>query len=168
MRERVNVTINKIVLYYDLLLIVGPTFPHEVVGFSGGNKYLIPGISGPEIIDMFHWLGALITNSAIIGAKRTPVRAIVDRAASMVPIERKCVSLVVAERDLIGLFIGTPERGGRSVEQGPYPVCEDALSKCAQLRAGDVRRALGRREMRVQARTGRRRRRRAHHLRASH
>jgi nickel-dependent lactate racemase len=27
----------------------------------------------------------------------------------MVPIERKCVSLVVAERDLIGLFIGTPE-----------------------------------------------------------
>ena len=109
MRERVNVTINKIVLDYDLLLIVGPTFPHEVVGFSGGNKYLIPGITGPEIIDMFHWLGALITNSAIIGAKRTPVRAIVDRAASMVPIERKCVSLVVAERDLIGLFIGTPE-----------------------------------------------------------
>jgi nickel-dependent lactate racemase len=109
MRERVNVTINKIVLDYDLLLIVGPTFPHEVVGFSGGNKYLIPGISGPEIIDMFHWLGALITNSAIIGAKHTPVRAIVDRAASMVPIERKCVSLVVAERDLIGLFIGTPE-----------------------------------------------------------
>ncbi len=109
MRERVDVTINKLVFEYDLLLIVGPTFPHEVVGFSGGNKYLFPGISGREIIDMFHWLGALITNQSIIGSKYTPVRAIVDKAASMVPVERKCVSLVVKGDDLVGLYVGTPE-----------------------------------------------------------
>jgi len=109
MRQRVNVTINKLVLSYDLLLIVGPTFPHEVVGFSGGNKYLFPGISGPDIIDMFHWLGALITNPSIIGKKYTPVRAVVDRAAAMVPVERKCVSLVVRGHDLVGLFLGAPE-----------------------------------------------------------
>ncbi len=109
MRERVDVTINKLALEYDLLLIAGPTFPHEVVGFSGGNKYLFPGISGKEIIDMFHWLGALITNPSIIGTKYTPVRAIVDRAASMLPVERKCVSLVVEGTSLVGLFVGTPE-----------------------------------------------------------
>jgi nickel-dependent lactate racemase len=109
MRERVDVTINKMVLDYDLLLIVGPTFPHEVVGFSGGNKYLFPGISGREIIDMFHWLGALITNPVIIGTKYTPVRAVVDRAAAMVPVERKCISLVVEGADLAGLYAGTPE-----------------------------------------------------------
>jgi nickel-dependent lactate racemase len=109
MRERVDVTINKLIFDYDLLLIVGPTFPHEVVGFSGGNKYLFPGISGKEIIDMFHWLGALITNPVIIGTKLTPVRAIVERAASMVPVERKCVSLVVDGNVLVGLYAGTPE-----------------------------------------------------------
>jgi nickel-dependent lactate racemase len=109
MRERVDVTINKLALDYDLLLIVGPTFPHEVVGFSGGNKYLFPGISGQEIIDMFHWLGALITNPSIIGTKYTPVRAVVDRAAAMVPVERKCASLVVEGTDLVGLYVGTPE-----------------------------------------------------------
>lgn len=109
MHEHVNVTINKLVLDYDLLLIVGPTFPHEVVGFSGGNKYLFPGISGREIIDMFHWLGALITNPAIIGTKHTPVRAIVDRAAAMVPVERRCISLVVEGSELAGLYAGTPE-----------------------------------------------------------
>lgn len=109
MREHVNVTINKMVLDYDLLLIVGPTFPHEVVGFSGGNKYLFPGISGREIIDMFHWLGALLTNPAIIGTKYTPVRAIVDRAAAMVPVERRCISLVVEGSELAGLYAGTPE-----------------------------------------------------------
>jgi len=109
MSRKVNVTINKIILNYDLLLIIGPTFPHEVVGFSGGNKYLFPGISGKEIIDMFHWLGALITNPVIIGRKHTPVRKVIDRAASMVPVERMYMGLVVKGKDLAGLYIGTPE-----------------------------------------------------------
>ena len=90
MRERVDVTINKLVLEYDLLMVVGPIFPHEVVGFSGGNKYLFPGICGPAIIDMFHWLGALITNPEIIGNKyRRRCGEVVDRAAAMVPVERE-------------------------------------------------------------------------------
>lgn len=114
MRERVVVTINKLVLDYDLLLIVGPTFPHEVVGFSGGNKYLFPGIAGKEILDMFHWLGALITNPEIIGTKDTPVRAVVDKAASLVPTERKCASLVVEGTSLAGLYLGTPEEAWRA------------------------------------------------------
>lgn len=109
MREPVNVTINKMIFDYDLLMIIGPTFPHEVVGFSGGNKYLFPGIAGGEIIDMFHWLGALITSPVIIGAKHTPVRKVVDRAASFVPVECMCLSLVVKGQDLAGLYIGAPE-----------------------------------------------------------
>ncbi|NQV30728.1 MAG: DUF2088 domain-containing protein [Candidatus Marinimicrobia bacterium] len=109
MSESVDVTINKMVYDYDLLLIIGPTFPHEVVGFSGGNKYLFPGIAGQEIIDMFHWLGALITNPMIIGHKYTPVRAVVDRAAAFLPMERMCMSLVVKGSDLAGLYIGSPE-----------------------------------------------------------
>ncbi len=107
--EPVSVTINKMVYEYDLLLIIGPTFPHEVVGFSGGNKYLFPGIAGQEIIDMFHWLGALITNPMIIGHKYTPVRAVVDKAAAFLPMERMCMSLVVKGTELTGLYIGTPE-----------------------------------------------------------
>ncbi len=107
--EKVDVLINKMVLDYDLLIILGPTFPHEVVGFSGGNKYLFPGIAGQEIIDMFHWLGALITSPEIIGTKYTPVRQVVDRAASFLPVERYCLSLVVKGTDLAGLFAGPPE-----------------------------------------------------------
>jgi len=109
MSEPVDVTINKMVYDYDLLLIIGPTFPHEVVGFSGGNKYIFPGIAGQEIIDMFHWLGALITNPMIIGHKYTPVRAVVDTAATFLPMERMCMSLVVKGTDLAGLYVGSPE-----------------------------------------------------------
>ncbi len=109
MREKVDITINKMVFDYDQLVIIGPTFPHEVVGFSGGNKYIFPGISGEEIINMFHWLGALITNPLIIGTKYTPVRKVIDRAAAFLPIKRLCLSLVMKEHDLAGLYIGTPE-----------------------------------------------------------
>ena len=107
-RDPVPVRINRAVLDYDVVLIVGPTFPHEVVGFSGGNKYLFPGIAGPEIIDMFHWLGALVTSPVIIGRKWTPTRAVVEEAAKLVPTPRLCMSLVVDGPVLRGLFCGVP------------------------------------------------------------
>lgn len=73
MGDEVPVAVNQMIFYYDQLIICGPTFPHEVVGFSGGNKYLFPGIAGREIIDATHWLGALLTNMRVNGAQRTPV-----------------------------------------------------------------------------------------------
>jgi len=105
----VPVTINRAVYDYDLLIIVGPVFPHEVVGFSGGNKYLFPGISGAEILNFFHWLGAVITNPRIIGHKWTPVRRVVDRAAAMVPTKKMAFCMVVSDHKLAGLYAGTPE-----------------------------------------------------------
>ncbi len=105
----VKVTINKLALEYDLLLVVGPVFPHEVVGFSGGNKYLFPGIAGEEILNFFHWMGAVITNPKIIGTKHTPVRAVLDKAASMVPVARRAFTLVVKGETLAGLYYGSPE-----------------------------------------------------------
>ncbi|MHB9038750.1 MAG: lactate racemase domain-containing protein [Armatimonadota bacterium] len=108
-KMRVNLTINKLVTQYDHVMIVGPVFPHEVVGFSGGNKYLFPGIAGQEIIDFFHWLGALITNPMIIGNKYTPVREVVDTAAKYVPVERSCFAMVVKGHDLAGIYYGAPE-----------------------------------------------------------
>jgi nickel-dependent lactate racemase len=105
----VAITVNRLVYEYDLLVIVGPVFPHEVVGFSGGNKYLFPGIAGQRIIDFFHWLGAVITNPVIIGNKWTPVRKVVDRAAAMVATPKLALSLVVEGEELAGLYFGRPE-----------------------------------------------------------
>jgi len=90
-------------------MIVGPTFPHEILGFSGGNKYFFPGISGPEFLNLFHWLGALITNVGVIGKRDTTVRRMVDRAADFLAVERMFLSLVVKENRLVGLYAGTPE-----------------------------------------------------------
>ena len=106
MREDVRCECNKMLLEYDLVSVVGPTFPHEVVGFSGGNKYFFPGVSGPEVLNFFHWLGAVITLPSIIGTKHNPVRAVVDRAAGFIGVDKLMFSLVVYHNELHGLYVG--------------------------------------------------------------
>jgi len=104
--EEVDIRINKAALEYDHIIILGPTFPHEVVGFSGGAKYLFPGISGAEMINATHWLGALAGVMGTIGIKDTPVRAMIHAAAERLGTPVTLVALVVEGKGLSGLFIG--------------------------------------------------------------
>ena len=106
-----RVRVNRAVVEHDVTVIVSPVFPHEVVGFSGGSKYLFPGVSGRELIDLSHWLGALITSSQIIGTRGiTPVRALIDEAASMVPGERLALCMVTKSgtEDLHAMMFADP------------------------------------------------------------
>ena len=105
--DDVPVTLNRLIANYDLLLICGPVFPHEVAGFSGGAKYLFPGIAGPDIINFTHWLGALVTSMHTIGVKDTPVRRIITRAASFVTAPLLYLGLVLEGEVLRGLYIGS-------------------------------------------------------------
>lgn len=107
--QDVPVSLNRLVFGYDQLVVCGPVFPHEVVGFSGGNKYFFPGIGGPEVINFTHWLGALITSYEVIGSGYTPVRAVIDRAASFIDLPKLCFSPVVTSDGLAGLYAGSPE-----------------------------------------------------------
>jgi nickel-dependent lactate racemase len=106
--REVPVQINRRLFDYDHVFIVGPTFPHEVVGFSGGHKYLFPGVAGPEIIHFFHWLGALVTNWKINGVKDTVVRRVIDRAVAEIDVPLTNFDMVVTREGLKGLFIGDP------------------------------------------------------------
>lgn len=106
-----RVRINRAIVEHDVTIIVSPVFPHEVVGFSGGNKYLFPGVSGRELIDLSHWLGALITSASIIGTRgTTPVRALINEAAALVPGERYALCMVTKShtQDLHALMFGDP------------------------------------------------------------
>ncbi len=102
----VAVNINRAVLDYDHVIILGPTFPHEVVGFSGGAKYFFPGISGADMINVTHWLGALAGVRGTIGVKETPVRAMIHAAAEFVTTPTTLVALVVVGKGLAGMFVG--------------------------------------------------------------
>ena len=104
--QEVNIRINKAALEYDQIIILGPTFPHEVVGFSGGAKYLFPGISGAEMINATHWLGALASVVGTIGIKETPVRAMIHAAAQRLKTPLTLIALVVEGTGLSGMLIG--------------------------------------------------------------
>ena len=94
----VPVLLNRAVVEHDIALVVGPVLPHEVVGISGGNKYFFPGVGGKKIIDVSHWLGALITSAEIIGTTGiTPVRALIDDGAALIPAEKLALCVVTAE-----------------------------------------------------------------------
>ncbi|MEP6731659.1 MAG: lactate racemase domain-containing protein [bacterium] len=104
--NRVQIRLNKAAIEHDHVLILGPTFPHEVVGFSGGAKYLFPGISGSEMIDATHWLGALAGVVKTIGIKDTPVRSMIHAAAERLQTPVTLIALTVEGPGLAGLFIG--------------------------------------------------------------
>ncbi len=104
----IDVTVNKMIFDYDLVMVAGPVFPHEVVGFSGGAKYFFPGICGEDLLNFFHWLGAVITCPKIIGTKDTPVRRTLHAAVDMLSVET-CALCMVAKGhdDMLGLYFGS-------------------------------------------------------------
>lgn len=119
----VEVRINRHVAEADVALVVGPVFPHEVVGFSGGNKYFYPGVAASELIDLSHWVGALITSSQLIGTRgMTPVRALINEAATLIPARRRALCLVV-------------KSGSDTLHAAAYGTPEDAWAACAAISA---------------------------------
>jgi nickel-dependent lactate racemase len=121
----VEVLLNRAVVDHDIALVVGPVLPHEVVGMSGGNKYFFPGVAGQKIIDVSHWLGALITSAEIIGTTGlTPVRALIDDGAALIPAEKYAFCGVTAEAGHTGdadYDYGAAGDGGRARDGADDP-----------------------------------------------
>jgi len=86
-KEAVPVRLNALLSpgIYDTVLVFGATMPHEVAGFAGGAKYFFPGVAGPELTHLTHWLGALATIEKVIGRVETPTRRVIEAAAAFVP-----------------------------------------------------------------------------------
>ena len=124
--EAILVKINRVLFDYDQVLICGPVFPHEVVGFSGGNKYLFPGVSTGEMINQTHWLGALLGSYNLIGTPCTPVRALIDRAAEKLTAPIACFALVLRQQEIAGMYFGSAlrclEGGSRAISARTYSV----------------------------------------------
>jgi lactate racemase len=104
MHESVPVRLNALLApgKYDTVLVFGATMPHEVAGFAGGAKYFFPGVAGPELTHLTHWLGALATIECVIGRIETPTRRVIEAAAEFVPA--RVISFTsVSTRDAGGL-----------------------------------------------------------------
>ena len=84
---------------YDYIFVVGATVPHEVAGFAGGAKYFFPGVAGPDLTHLTHWLGALATIERVIGRVETPTRRVIEAAADRVTTPVIAFTSVSTRRD---------------------------------------------------------------------
>ncbi|MBA7673092.1 hypothetical protein ES703_81280 [subsurface metagenome] len=116
----IDITINKLIFSgYDLIIALSGTVPHEAAGYSGGLKIFFPGISGPEVIDLFHWAAVLVGIPAIIGTVDNNARDIINAGARTIfdkvkpPIYSfNMVSTEAGEKIIpIGLYIDSGYQG---------------------------------------------------------
>ena len=98
---------------YDLIVSIGQVVPHEVIGMANHIKNILVGLGGSDIINKTHYLGAVHGMENIMGRIDTPVRRVMEYAAteflSEMPI--KYVQTVIAadtqgELRTRGVFIG--------------------------------------------------------------
>jgi nickel-dependent lactate racemase len=131
----VEVLLNRAVVDHDIALVVGPVLPHEVVGMSGGNKYFFPGVAGQKIIDVSHWLGALITSAEIIGTTGlTPVRALINDGAALIPAEKYAFCVVTAEEPDSPVSAADSDRSG-ALHSISFGDCTSSWASAAEISA---------------------------------
>ncbi|MDD5623080.1 MAG: lactate racemase domain-containing protein [Actinomycetota bacterium] len=81
----ISFTVNRLILGdYDLIIAISGTVPHEASGYSGGLKIFLPGLAGPEVIDLFHWAAVLIGLPDIIGTIDNNARDIINEGSSYI------------------------------------------------------------------------------------
>jgi len=83
--QSIPVVVNKLITEdYDLIITLSGTVPHEAAGYAGGLKVFFPGISGPGVIDLFHWAAVLVGIPHIIGTVDNSAREVINKGSSYV------------------------------------------------------------------------------------
>jgi nickel-dependent lactate racemase len=108
--DHIPVKIHQAVSEHDIMIALGSVLPHRVVGFSGGAKYLCPGIANKAAIDYTHWKITRYSEAEIIGKIENPIRQIIHQIADLVittfPKIYVSVNFITLPAGIAHLFIG--------------------------------------------------------------
>ncbi len=108
--DSVPVKINRAIADSDIIITLGSVLPHRVVGFSGGAKYLCPGIANQAIIDYTHWKITCFSEAEIIGKIENPIRQILHQIAELVltkfPKVYLSINCITLPSGIHDIFIG--------------------------------------------------------------
>ena len=118
--QSIPVVVNKLITEdYDLIIALSGTLPHEAAGYAGGLKVFFPGISGPEVINLLHWVAVLIGIPQIIGTVDNSAREVINKGSSYIfdKIKAPTISFNMVFEETghqvipRGLYIGTGFNG---------------------------------------------------------
>ncbi len=105
-----KININAEVMQCDLKIGIGSIVPHEMVGFGGGNKIVLPGVASYETVLALHApRGKGDFNDTITGMgafENNPRRRDIDEAADIVGLDMIINALVNTWGETVALFAG--------------------------------------------------------------
>jgi nickel-dependent lactate racemase len=107
----VTVEINELIVKggYDAVISIGQVVPHEVVGMANGNKNILVGTGGRDMINKTHFLGAVCNMETILGTIDNPVREVFNYAeeAFLAGIPLCYIQTVIAgDKTMRGIYAG--------------------------------------------------------------
>ena len=106
---------NQEVMKCDLKIGVGSIQPHPMVGFGGGSKIILPGITSLETNEAFHRIVAKMSQenpgqSIRMGsAPDNPLRSQIEEAGKMIGLNFKIDSIFNMWGDISQFFAGSPQ-----------------------------------------------------------
>lgn len=98
------VDITKDVAEADLRLTVGATIPHNVAGYTGGGKLILPGVCSMRTISHHHAKWG--KESMSFGSPENGFRLEIEAAARVAHVDAIVEALMNSQAQAVGLFVG--------------------------------------------------------------
>lgn len=99
--------INKVVADADFKICLGGIYPHGAVGFGGGAKLIVPGISGFATMFYFHTFSPSRGHAVIEKKGNTPDhRDFAEEVAAVIGLDVIANTVLNSKREICGLFVG--------------------------------------------------------------
>jgi nickel-dependent lactate racemase len=102
--------VNREVMNCDLKIGIGCILPHPQVGFGGGGKIILPGVSHIDSIDHFHGkvMGMAPQTTGMGNYDENVMRFEVEEAAKLAGLDVTIDALMNLRGEISALFVGDP------------------------------------------------------------
>jgi nickel-dependent lactate racemase len=99
--------INSVVADADFKICLGGIYPHGSVGFGGGAKLIVPGVSGFATMFYFHTFSPSRGHAVIERKSSTPDhRDFAEKVAAVIGLDVIANVVLNSRREICGLFVG--------------------------------------------------------------
>ncbi len=104
----IEIIVNPLVTRANFKMALGNIIPHEIAGFAGGYKIIIPGISTQQTVGQVHWLSTGIPIDQRLGIIANPIRDQINEGGARVGLDFIVNTVLNNQGQVAGVFCGNP------------------------------------------------------------
>ncbi len=104
----IEIIVNQLVAQADFKIALGNIIPHEIAGFAGGYKMIIPGVSTQRTVGQVHWLSTGIPIDQRLGVIANPIREQINEGGARVGLDFVVNTVLNHQGQVAGVFCGNP------------------------------------------------------------